>query len=124
MVEASEQGGRLVRAQVDEAEALRRIGGDREVLADVIAAFLDSYDDSMRDIRNALSSGGAALAFAVHRFKGALAQLAAHPALEAAVKLEEAATGRRAETLALFTVFQAEMERLIPALRLLASRLS
>jgi len=109
--------------QVDEEEALRRIGGDREVLADVINAFLESYAESMRDIRTALDTGGPPLAFAVHRFKGALAQLAAHPALVAARNLEEAATGRRAETQALFTVLQAEMDRLIPALRMLSARL-
>lgn len=93
------------------------------MLAEVITAFLESHADAMEDIRKALDAGGPPLAFAVHRFRGALAQLAAHPALDAAVKLEEAATGRKAETLALFVVLQAEMDRLIPKLQSLAATL-
>lgn len=122
MVEMSAHGGPPMN-QIDEEEVLRRIGGDREVLADVISAFLDNHVESMNDIRCALDTGGPPLAFAVHRFRGALAQLAAHPALGAAMKLEEAATGRRAETVALFTVLQAEIDRLVPALRALVTRL-
>ena len=109
---------------VDEDEALRRIGGDKEVLVDVIGAFLETYVESMNDIQRAVRSGGEDLSFTVHRFKGALAQLAAHPALDAARKLEDAAVSRPGDIESHFAVLRFETDRLAPALRRLASRLS
>jgi len=74
---------------LDEAEALARLDGDRELLREIAGIFLQERPQLMAEIRDALSRGDAqALAQAAHALKGSVGNFAAHRAFQAALDLE------------------------------------
>jgi len=74
---------------IDTASALARVGGDVEVLKEVAAVFLEELPESLRSLREAVTAGDAhAIERAAHKLKGSVGNFAAHPAFEAALKLE------------------------------------
>ena len=70
-------------------ELLERVGGDRELLAEIVEAFRNDCPAQLARIREAVQAGDArGLYRAAHALKGAMGNLAAGPAVERALELE------------------------------------
>ncbi|HVS35240.1 MAG TPA: response regulator [Gemmataceae bacterium] len=77
---------------VGREEALRRVGGDVGLLADLARMFLDAYPQQMTELRAAAGRGdGSAVQRLAHTIKGAVGTFGAGAAFEAALRLEKAA---------------------------------
>ena len=75
--------------QLDESLALSRVGGDVELLKEVIELFLDDYPSTFEKIRNAVAvSDATALEHSAHSLKGSVSTFGANRAFEAAFTLE------------------------------------
>jgi CheY-like chemotaxis protein len=84
---AAEAGARRV---FDPATALKHAGGDRRLLAEVVALFRADYRGSLRKIASAIAKGDAErLRFSAHALKGALATVASPAGRDAAFTLEQ-----------------------------------
>lgn len=71
---------------------LKQVGGDRELLAEVLAMFPEDCDRLLAILREAVRNGDRdGVARVAHSFKGILGSLSAGPAAAAAVFLEEIA---------------------------------
>ncbi|MGA2213758.1 MAG: ATP-binding protein [Bryobacteraceae bacterium] len=76
--------------QLDESLALSRVGGDVELLIEVIDLFLDDYPSTLEKIKSAVASGDAnALEQHAHSLKGSVSTFGAGRAFEAAFELEK-----------------------------------
>jgi CheY-like chemotaxis protein/HPt (histidine-containing phosphotransfer) domain-containing protein len=111
-------GERPADSAFDRREALRRAGGEEEVLRDLIELFCEEYPKLMDTMREAISEGKATeLERAAHTLKGALLQFAARPAADAALHLERlACDGDLSEALNGWKTLEAEISRLLPEL--------
>ena len=75
--------------QLDESLALSRVGGDVELLKEVVELFLDDYPSTVEKIKDAVASRNAlALEHAAHSLKGSVSTFGAARAFEAAFTLE------------------------------------
>ena len=78
------------RPAVQQAQVLARFGGDRQLLAEIIATFLDDYPRLLACIQAAIENGdGKALEVAAHTLKGSVANFGADAAVAAARTLEQ-----------------------------------
>jgi two-component system sensor histidine kinase/response regulator len=76
--------------QLDEALALSRVGGDADLLREVIDLFLDDYPQAIESIRTAVAVHDAsALEHHAHSLKGSVSTFGAARAFEAALELEK-----------------------------------
>ena len=76
--------------QLDESLALSRVGGDVDLLKEVIELFLNDYPDTFEKIRSAVDGSDAnALEHHAHSLKGSVSTFGAGPAFEAAFALEK-----------------------------------
>jgi PAS domain S-box-containing protein len=76
--------------QLDEALALSRVGGDVELLKEVVELFLDDYPSTFEKIKGAVARRDAtALEHAAHSLKGSVSTFGANRAFEAAFTLEK-----------------------------------
>jgi PAS domain S-box-containing protein len=76
--------------QLDESIALTRVGGDAELLSEVIGLFLDDYPQSLEKIREAVTAGDpSGVEQHAHSLKGSVSIFGAKEALEAAFALEK-----------------------------------
>lgn len=76
--------------QLDEAVALSRVGGDFELLREVVGLFLDDYPQSLERIREAVLAGDQGnLERQAHSLKGSVSTFGAKEAFEAALSLEK-----------------------------------
>jgi HPt (histidine-containing phosphotransfer) domain-containing protein len=76
--------------QLDESIALTRVGGDAELLCEVIALFLDDYPNSLEKIRQAVNTGDSSgVEQHAHSLKGSVSIFGAQEALDAAFSLEK-----------------------------------
>ena len=74
---------------LDEALALSRVGGDVELLREVVGLFLDDYPQSLEMIRDAVNKGDKSnLERHAHSLKGSVSTFGAQEAFEAAQELE------------------------------------
>jgi CheY-like chemotaxis protein len=74
---------------IDEADLLDRVGGDRALLQDMVRMFLETYPESLTELRAAVAGGDAArLHRLAHTFKGMVGHFGARAAVEAALRLE------------------------------------
>jgi PAS domain S-box-containing protein len=110
--------------QLDEALALSRVGGDVDLLKEVIELFLDDYPGTFEKIKNAVAASDAsALEHHAHSLKGSVSTFGANRAFEAAFALEK--QGRsgdlRGVQEGLFQLDQA-LEALRPELQLLQTK--
>jgi HPt (histidine-containing phosphotransfer) domain-containing protein len=101
-------------------EVLARVGGDRELLAEISRLFVDDAPRHLEKIRQALTAqDGEALRRAAHGLKGAAANFDAEGVVDAARELEE--VGRAgtfdAAADAAWTTLSLETDRLISVLR-------
>jgi CheY-like chemotaxis protein/HPt (histidine-containing phosphotransfer) domain-containing protein len=76
--------------QLDESLALSRVGGDVELLREVIDLFLDDYPSTFEKIKTAVAASDAsALEQHAHSLKGSVSTFGASRAFEAAFELEK-----------------------------------
>jgi HPt (histidine-containing phosphotransfer) domain-containing protein len=105
-----EQLGRL-----DESVALSRVGGDLELLREVVGLFLDDYPRSLDMIREAVANGDqSSLERHAHSLKGSVSTFGAQEAFDAALALEK--QGRTGD-LASSQAGLRRLERALTALR-------
>ncbi len=103
---------------LDEAELMRRVGGDPGLLEELVALFLESLPERLAALRVAIEQRDRhALERAAHTLKGSVGNFSARSAFEAALRLE--GMGRegdlgQAETAV--AALEAEIARLKPAL--------
>ncbi|HEV8039105.1 MAG TPA: Hpt domain-containing protein [Bryobacteraceae bacterium] len=76
--------------KLDEAVALSRVGGDFELLREVVGLFLDDYPQSLEMIRKAVAAGDQnSLEQHAHSLKGSVSTFGAQEAFDAALALEK-----------------------------------
>jgi PAS domain S-box-containing protein len=76
--------------QLDESLALSRVGGDVELLKEVVELFLDDYPSTLEKIQRAVAAGDpAALEHYAHSLKGSVSTFGAGRAFDAAFTLEK-----------------------------------
>jgi len=77
-------------SRLDEAVALSRVGGDVELLREVVGLFLDDYPQSLEMIREAVARGDqSGLERHAHSLKGSVATFGAEEVFQAALALEK-----------------------------------
>jgi HPt (histidine-containing phosphotransfer) domain-containing protein len=107
----------------DRDTMLERMGGDMDLLAEVVDLFLEDSPKMLDTLRAAVSGGDAlTVERSAHSLKGALLNLAAERAAGVALKLET--MGREedlADCLDVLADLEAEMSRLSEALKDLAA---
>lgn len=103
----------------DRDQALARLGGDHEVLKDIVATLLDEIPRWSDRLEAEIAAGDrASVAQTAHMIKGALANLSAHAARQAAADLEEAAKDAEGPDVGrVFSRLRAELDRATTALR-------
>jgi HPt (histidine-containing phosphotransfer) domain-containing protein len=76
--------------RLDESVALSRVGGDVELLREVVGLFLDDYPQSLDLIRQAVAQGDqSSLERHAHSLKGSVSTFGAQEAFDAAQALEK-----------------------------------
>jgi HPt (histidine-containing phosphotransfer) domain-containing protein len=77
-------------AHLDEALALSRVGGDFELLREVVGLFLEDYPQALDKIRAALAANDASgVEHHAHSLKGSVSTFGAKDVFEAALALEK-----------------------------------
>jgi len=77
-------------AHLDEALALSRVGGDIELLREVVGLFLDDYPRALEKIRTAVAANDASgVEHNAHSLKGSVSTFGAKDVFEAALALEK-----------------------------------
>jgi two-component system, sensor histidine kinase and response regulator len=109
---------------LDEAEALRRVGEDRQLLGELAEVFLNESPRLLESIRTAIAGQDAAkVRIFAHSLKGAIDNFAAQAAYKAALRLEMLGRdGNLAEAKQACAGLEKEMDRLLPAVAGLASQ--
>jgi signal transduction histidine kinase/CheY-like chemotaxis protein/HPt (histidine-containing phosphotransfer) domain-containing protein len=102
----------------DKTAALARVGGDEELLRDLIGVFVAEVHRWLDDIRAAIVAGDPAkLKRAAHTLKGAVDSCGASRAYDFALRLERmGGEGRINGSEDIFATLELEIERLLPAL--------
>jgi CheY-like chemotaxis protein/HPt (histidine-containing phosphotransfer) domain-containing protein len=110
---------RDVSLAIDRTAALRAVGGDEALMADVIRLFLEDCPRRVADLRAAVTGGDPAhVQRAAHAVKGSVGTFGARPARELAARLEGVGReGRLDEAPALLDALEAELMRVTVALR-------
>jgi PAS domain S-box-containing protein len=105
-------------ADLDEADLLDRVGGDRALLREMVRLFLDTYPPSLAEVREAVARRDAeALHRAAHTFKGMVGHFGARAAVEAALRLEVMGRdGELGDAEQAYAALAAALENLRPAL--------
>lgn len=89
-VSSEESSVEMQLQQLDVSLALSRVGGDAELLKEVVELFLDDYPSTFEKIRDAVASRDAlALEHHAHSLKGSVSTFGADRAFEAAFALEK-----------------------------------
>ncbi|QHN04967.1 response regulator [Granulicella sp. WH15] len=110
---------------VDAKELMRRIDGDRELLAELLELFRADYPEQMGRARQAVAANNPGELYSIgHTLKGALGNLAATRAAELAAELETIGkTGELAPALETLSRLDEELVRVIAKLEELAVEL-
>jgi PAS domain S-box-containing protein len=103
---------------IDTASALVRVEGDVELLNELVALFLKDLPALLTKLREAITAGDAkAIEHSAHKLKGSVGNFSAHPAFEAALKLEVLGReGSLSEAEPAYAELEKEIERLISAM--------
>jgi two-component system sensor histidine kinase/response regulator len=73
----------------DKTKALENLGGDMDLLKEIIEIFLDDFPNQIKQIREGILTGDAEVVeHAAHSLKGSVANFAAKRAYDAAYRLE------------------------------------
>jgi PAS domain S-box-containing protein len=110
--------------QLDESLALSRVGGDVELLKEVVELFLDDYPSTFEKIKAAVANRNAtALEHAAHSLKGSVSTFGASRAFEAAFTLEkQGRSGDLADAQESLVQLEQALEALRPELVLLQTK--
>ena len=102
---------------LDREDFLARLGGDVELAAEIMGIFQNECEQTMDELhRTRAPEDGARRSRAAHTFKGALRNLGADAAAEAAAALEALGQGENSTAVdAAYTRLEAEVGRLLPA---------
>jgi PAS domain S-box-containing protein len=108
--------------EIDYSAALARVGGDADLLKELVGMFMEEYPKLLAQIREGLDGHDAAAASsAAHQLKGLLAQFGAEAARQAAYAVEQPARqGDLSATGANLQVLEATMRRIHPELARMA----
>jgi CheY-like chemotaxis protein/HPt (histidine-containing phosphotransfer) domain-containing protein len=103
---------------MDWSVALDAVGGDRELLKEIVVAFLEEYPGLLAEIRRTIDRGDApGLRLAAHRLKGSMRYFAATRAFDHAYILEtKGREGDLSGTAGPLSVLDQEIDRLAPTL--------
>ena len=103
---------------IDTASALARVGGNGELLKEMVALFLKELPTLMTNLREAVTAGDAkATEHAADKLKKCMGNFSAHPAFEAALKLEVLGRdGSLSDAEPVYAELEKEMERLKSAM--------
>lgn len=103
-----------LKSAFDHVEALTRVDGDTELLAEMAVLFLESHVEQMSALRAAIARRDAhAVKDAAHALKGAISNFVAQEAFDAAQKLETMADkGDLTQAEAAWSALEAALERL------------
>jgi CheY-like chemotaxis protein/HPt (histidine-containing phosphotransfer) domain-containing protein len=126
MTPRSPEGDSQEEVVLDRAALLHRLGGDLELLGEILEVFRGTRARLMAEIGEAIEQGDSVrLARSVHNLKGTLSNLSARAACEASQRLEALArTGSGESYRGAFCSLEAQMERLGRALDALGAELS
>jgi two-component system, sensor histidine kinase and response regulator len=124
LFEVVEQGSEGVAgrsAVFDSAELVDRVGGDRELIAELVRRFLEDCPARLAAIASAIEHGDAeSVRSAAHALKGAAATVAVTAVFEAAQMLERVAAERRVDAMAAaWRALSTEVSLALDALRAL-----
>ena len=108
-------------APFDKAELLARVGGDWDLLREIVGLFLAEGPVRVAEIRKAIDGmDTATLMASAHALKGAVSVFGARPAVEAALRLEQLGrAGNLAHAREGLTLLDETMTALMPALEAL-----
>ena len=108
----------------DLEKALSQVGGDRDMLKEIIAIYGDEYPKQLQQIQEARERNDAVtVAQVAHTIKGAVGNFGAQATFEAALNLEKIAkSGNISEAGRAFEVLKTELERLNRELKKITSR--
>jgi signal transduction histidine kinase/DNA-binding response OmpR family regulator len=111
---------------LDRDTALAQVGGDAELLVEVVAVFRDTCGRVLEEMRSAIATKDArAVEHAAHRLKGSLSTLAASCAREAACRVEELGRSRNlAASTGALSALERELQRLDTELTAFCAELS
>ncbi len=100
-------------------DALERVGGDREILEEILVVFSETYPDQLSELKDAIDNGDAPIVErAAHTLKGSVGTFSAKKALETALRLEIMGhDGQLQEAAAVYSILEQEVEELEAALR-------
>ena len=104
--------------------ALVKMGGDEELLKEVVAAFLEAYDGTVGAVEEAVRAADAkALRRAAHTLKGSIATFSTGPVYETALELERCGRDDCMQNAqACYQRLQRELGLLLPELHALCAR--
>ena len=120
--QVSDTGGRKWMGEVDYSAALARVGGDADLLKELVGMFMEEYPKLLSQIREGLDRQDAAsVTSAAHQLKGLLAQFGAEAGRQAAFAVEQPARqGDLATAGVNCQVLEATMRRIHPELAKMA----
>ena len=109
--------------EIDYEMALGRVGGDKELLAELAGMFQEEYPRLLDGVRSGLRAGdGVAVNAAAHQLKGLLAQFGADRARDVAYSVETAGrAGDLKQAGEAFGELEQVMEKLQPELTAMIS---
>ena len=100
-------------------DALEKVGGDREILEEILIVFSESYPEQLSELKNAINNGDAPIVErAAHTLKGSVGTFSAKKSLETAFRLETMGReGNLQEAAAVYSKLEQEIEELEAALK-------
>jgi len=113
-----------VEPDIDWKAALSAVGGDRELLADLIKVFLDECPKMLADIRSSAQAGDLEkLRRAAHTLKGSMGYFGAAAAFSRAQEMERLAKSNELDSArGQLVAVEAEIGRILPSLKRFADR--
>jgi two-component system sensor histidine kinase/response regulator len=103
----------------DLGDALEKVGGDKEILEEILVVFSESYPDQLSELKKAIDNADAPIVErAAHTIKGSVGIFSAKKALETAFLLETMGRdGNLKDAAAVYSKLEQEVEELEAALR-------
>jgi HPt (histidine-containing phosphotransfer) domain-containing protein len=121
----TQQTGQIDSSIIDLGALTKRVGGDLELISEIVHIFLDRYSETILKVRNAIVlQNPKLLERAAHSLRGDLISFHAKRAAEAALELERLGRcGDMTSTAAIFARLELEIDLLLPVLRGLVKNL-
>ena len=100
-------------------DALDKVGGDREILEEILVVFSETYPDQLSELKKAIENNDAPIVErAAHTLKGSVGAFSAKKALETAFRLETMGRdGNLQEAAVVYSKLEQEIEELEAALK-------